>query len=346
MKVTKEDLHRAAAQIHLSPQQADSLWAALEAHGAGSSFNVANVAYYLGAMIVIAAMGWLMTTAWEQFGGGGILLLSLLYAALFAWAGRTLWFGENMHVPGGLLFTMAVCMTPLAIYGLERMLGFWPQGDPGTYRDYHIWVKGSWILMELGTIAAGLLVLRFVQFPFLTAPISFSLWYMSMDLTPIFFGKNDFSWNERLWVSLLFGMLMVAAAYFMDQRTGKDYSFWLYMFGMFAFWGGLSLMESGSEWGKFIYCLINVGLIFLSVFLDRRVFLVLGALGVNGYLGYLAYRVFRDSILFPFVLVVLGILIIFLGVQYQKNRNRFEEALVSWFPESLRELRPANRAPR
>lgn len=346
MELSKEDLQWAASQGIITPQQADALWRAFEARGSSSAFNFANVAYYFGAMIVIAAMGWLMNTAWEEFGGGGILILAVLYAVLFAWAGYSLWLREDLQVPGGLLFTMAVCMTPLAIYGLERLLGMWPQGAPANYRDYHIWVKGSWVFMELGTIAAGLLALRFVRFPFLTAPIAFSLWYMSMDLTPIFFGKDEFSWTERLWVSLLFGMLMLAAAYLMDHRTQKDYSFWLYMFGMFAFWGGLSLMESGSEWGKFVYCLINLSLIVASVFLERRVFLVFGALGVNGYLGYLAYRVFSDSILFPFVLVFLGIAIIFMGVQYQRNRNRLEGAVLDFFPESLRQLRPANRTAR
>jgi hypothetical protein len=39
--------------------------------------------------------------------------------------------------------------------------------------------------MEVGTVAAGLVALRYFRFPFLTAPIAFALWFMSMDLTPL-----------------------------------------------------------------------------------------------------------------------------------------------------------------
>ena len=81
---------------------------------------------------------------------------------------------------------------------------------------------------------------------------------------------------------------MLVVAYWIDQRTSEDYSSWGYLFGLLAFWGGLSLMESGNQWNKFLYCLINVALMLLSVLLQRRVFIVFGALGVFGYLGYLS----------------------------------------------------------
>ncbi|MEP6888403.1 MAG: hypothetical protein ABI945_08785 [Nitrospirales bacterium] len=47
--------------------------------------------------------------------------------------------------------------------------------------------------MEVGTILAAAIALRFIRFPFLTAPIAFTLWYMSMDLTPLFFGQTEYS---------------------------------------------------------------------------------------------------------------------------------------------------------
>ncbi|NJM74210.1 MAG: DUF2157 domain-containing protein [Scytonema sp. RU_4_4] len=203
MKVDKEDFSWAATVGLISPEQAEALWQALSNRASDRpQFNLANVAYYFGALIVISAMGWFMTLGWESFGGGGIFLIASIYALCFVLIGKNLWFEQNLKVPGGLLFTMAVCMTPLAIYGLQRWTGVWPQGDPGSYRNYHIWVKGSWFLMEVGTILASSVALKFVQFPFLTAPIAFSLWYMSMDLTPLLFGQTDFTWQQRLLVSI------------------------------------------------------------------------------------------------------------------------------------------------
>lgn len=344
MKVSKEDLNWAASEGLISTEQVEALWRALESRrGASPKFDLAHVAYYFGALIVISAMGWFMTLGWERFGGGGIFLIAAAYALCFVLAGRTLWYKEHLKIPGGLLFTMAVCMTPLAIYGLERLTGIWPQGDPGVYRGYHIWVKGSWFLMEVGTIIAGVVALRFIRFPFLTAPIAFSLWYMSMDLTPLLFGKTDFTWNERLWVSLWFGLAVLVVAYVIDRRTREDYACWGYLFGMLAFWGGLSLMETGSEFRRFLYGLINVGLMLLSVLLDRRVFIVFGALGVFGYLGHLAYSVFKDSLMFPFVLSVLGIVIIYLGIKYQRHRDVIDRSILGLLPEQLRHLLPRER---
>jgi len=344
MELSRKDLDWAVTQGLVSAEQAEALWTALEQRaGARPPFDLATVSYYFGALIVISAMGWFMTEAWERFGGGGIFLIATIYGVCFVLAGKGLWAKPGLRIPGGLLYAMAVCMTPLAIYGLERLTGIWPQGDPGVYHGYHVWVKGSWLLMEVGTIIAGLVAMRFVRFPFLTAPIAFSLWYMSMDLTPLLFGKMEFSWDERLWVSLCFGLLVLMGAYLVDRKTKEDYAFWGYLFGMLAFWGGLSLMKSNSELNKFLYCLINLGLMVLSVLLQRRVFIVFGALGVFGYLGYLAHRVFRDSLLFPFALSLLGILVIYLGINYQRHREGIERFLLTRVPLGLRRLLPTER---
>lgn len=347
MRITKRDLEWAVGEGLIQPEQAERLWRALEGRpSVRPTFDLAHLAYYGGALIVISAMGWFMTEAWERFGGGGIFLISAVYALCFALAGRIVWYRVGLQVPGGLLFVMTVCMTPLAIYGLERLTGIWPQGDPGIYRGYHIWVKGSWFLMEVGTIAAALIMLRWIRFPFLTAPVAFSLWYMSMDLTPLLFGRNEWSWNERLWVSLWFGLAVLVVAYMVDRRSQEDYAFWFYLFGSLAFWGGLSLMESGTEIKKALYCVINLGLMVLSVLLQRPILVVFGSLGVFGYLGHLAYRVFKDSLLFPFVLSFVGIAVILLGIQYQRHRERIERFVLSRIPATLRHLLPTERGAR
>lgn len=345
MEVTREDLTWAAAEGLITVEQSGALWEALAKRDEGRArFDLPHVAYYFGALVVISGMGWFMTLGWEAFGGLGIFAISTLYALCFALAGRTLWFREGLIVPGGLLFTLAVWMTPLALYGLQRALGLWPQEAPASFRGYHVWVKGCWLVMELGTIVAALVALRFVRFPFLTFPIAFSLWYMSMDLTPLLFGQAEFSWDERLWVSLVFGLLMLVASFVVDRRAREDYAFWLYLFGMLAFWLGLSLMESSSELNKFFYFLINLGLVLVSVLLDRRVFIVFGALGVTWYLGYLSSRVFEDSMLFPVVLSLIGVAIIYLGIKYQRHRERITRFVHSLVPASLRELLPQPRA--
>jgi len=109
-------------------------------------------------------------------------------------------------------------------------------------------------------------------------------------------------------------------------------------------WGGLSLMRSGSELGKFLYLMLNVGMILTGALLGRRVFAVFGGLGVAGYLGYLSHRVFRDSLLFPFALSAIGLAIIAIGVLWQRREAQWSARLRAFLPKALRELLEARAA--
>ena len=323
MNITQAELRAATAAAGVSDEQTDRIWAALGRHAAADGkprFDVANVAYYLGALVVIGAMGWFMNKAWDGMGGPGLAAVAACYAVCFVLGGRTLW-SQGYRIPGGLLFTVAVCMVPLATFGIERWTGYWPATDPGSFADFHPYINGSWVIMEAATIVAGLVALRFWRFPFLTAPIAYSLWYMSMDLADLMSGHRLGDWHAREEITMVFGFAMLLLTYGVDLRGGdQDFTFWGYLFGLLAFWGGLSSLDSHSELEKFVYCLINLALIACSLLLRRRAFIVFGALGFFGYLGHLAYRVFEDSILFPFALSLLGIAIIYLGLQYQRRK--------------------------
>jgi len=342
--VSRKDFGWVVSEGVISEGQAGDLWRALERRNADRPrFDLPHVAYYLGALVVISAMTWFMTLGWERFGGGGILAISLSYAVAFAVAGGLLWRDKGLKVPGGLLVTAAVCMAPLAVYGFESTTGLWLQGMPGEYADFYDYIEGGWFPMEITTVAAGLVALRFYRFPFLTAPVAFALWFMSMDLTPLVYGSSYYEAQGFQTVSLVFGLVVLVGAYLVDRRMEEDYAFWGYLFGMFAFWGGLTLLEGESELDWFFYGLINAGLILLSVLLQRRVFVVFGALGVFGYVGHLAWEIFEDSLLFPFVLSAAGLAIIALGILYSKNRDKIEGAVVRTIPTNIRRLLPMER---
>lgn len=344
MKIEREDLDWAVREEILSAETAENLWRAWQERQRNvPQFNFANVAYYFGALIVIFGMFFYLTLAWESLGGGGIFVLACVYMLIFALAGQHLWFKQDLKIPGGLLTTIAVVMVPLAIYGFQRMVGIWPMGDPGNYGNYHLWVKASWFSMEIGTVLAGLFALRWIRFPFLTVPIAYTLWYMSMDLTPLIFGKEEYTWDERCLVSFWFGIAVIIVAFLIDRRTLRsrgDFAFWLYLSGLLSFWGGLTSMSPQGEWERFLYFLINLFLILLSVILRRRLFVIFGAMGVIGYLGHLAYTVFADSLLFPIAISFGGVLIILGGIQYQKHARTWERWFHQVLPESLLQFLP------
>ncbi len=62
-------------------------------------------------------------------------------------------------------------------------------------------------------------------------------------------------------------------------------------------------------------------MILIGAVLGRRVFAVFGGLGIAGYLGHLSYRVFKDSLVFPFALSLIGLAIIWLGVIWQRRED-------------------------
>lgn len=72
--------------------------------------------------------------------------------------------------------------------------------------------------------------------------------------------------------------------------------------------------------------------------LSRRVFAVFGGLGVAGYLAHLAHAVFRDSLMFPFALTLIGLGLAGLGILWQRHEARLSAWLRSWLPEAVREL--------
>src|SRR5258708_92690 len=124
MNIRKEELLAAAGQTGITNLQAEKLWnTLLEKSENKSTFDLPNVLYYLGAMIVLSALGWFMGTGWEKFGGAGMMAISLAYALLFIVVGNFLWNREKFKTGGGIFITLAVSMTPLAIYGFEQMTG-------------------------------------------------------------------------------------------------------------------------------------------------------------------------------------------------------------------------------
>jgi len=71
--------------------------------------------YYFGALLVIGALGWFITEGWDAFTGWQLATIAAGYAAVFCLVGRRLWLKPLFRIPGGLLVTVAVCMTPLAV---------------------------------------------------------------------------------------------------------------------------------------------------------------------------------------------------------------------------------------
>lgn len=339
MELNRGLLKEATDRGLLSTQQAEQLWLFLSERGQGTpSFRFTHMLYYLGGLLAIGAMSLFMTLGWENFGGGGLFFIALAYAGAGLWLTDFFLNRRGLPIPAGITATFVVALTPLAVYGLQVALGWWPEGR--FYRQYHSLIDWRWLFMELATLACGAIMLWRYRQPFLVMPLAVTFWYMSMDVATYLAGDTGLTWELRRLVSLWLGLLIVLLAFWVDIRTrhDKDYAFWLYLFGLIAFWGGLSLMNSNSEWGKFLYLCINLALIALGAMLSRRSFAVFGGFGVAGYIGHLAHEIFRNSMLFPFALTLIGLGLIYLGIVWQRHETAISQRLRSLLPQPLREL--------
>lgn len=344
IQLSRELIIQAVEKGILTQAQADLLWTFLAEQQAVVAapepqkprFTLTYVLYYFGGMIAIGAMTLFMTLGFEMFGPMSLFFLGAAYSAGALLVSNNL-IKRGLTVPAGILSALSVALVPLAVFGLQKALG--NDLNEWHYRDYTQWIDWHWVSLEISTLLAGVLVLFWQRLPFTLMPVSVTLWFMSMDFAPLLSHNYDPDWKYRKMVSLVFGLGMILMSFYVDIRSRRkaDFGFWLSLFGMLAFWGALSLMDSGSELGKFFYGCLNVFLVFFGALVLRRVFTVFGAIGTATYLGYLAYRVFQMSLMFPFALSALGLGIVWLGIWWQKHEVDISEKYRKLLPRALRE---------
>ncbi|MGH8807210.1 MAG: DUF2157 domain-containing protein [Noviherbaspirillum sp.] len=359
MKFKREDLQAAADAGVLNPAEIDGLLAFLSQRYAQSPqhtarFSGTHILYYLGGMLAICAASLFANLAVEAFGMGALLLLSVLYA-LAAIGIAVKLEKHGFGIPAGIFATLAIALVPLAVYALQHVLGFWADGTHAQhYRDYHRYIDWRWLVMELATLAAGVALLWRFRYPFLTMPIAVTLWYMGMDIVPALVmqagGDPDnwfggATWELRKKVSLAFGLVMLLFAFWVDLRSrkGKDYAYWLYLFGLLTFWGALSMMHAGGLAGKLLYLALNFGLVFIGAVLGRRVFAVFGGIGIALVLGDLSWNLFKDSFAFVLILSLLGFALIGIGLWWSRHEAVLAQRLRALLPDDLRELLEARQ---
>lgn len=338
MNIHRSWFDEAVARGIVTDAQAKALLAFFDGKAVDQpSFRAAHILYYLGGGVAIGAMSWFVTLVWDSWSGWPMLGLGVAFGALgLALTQRFLSRGQRL--PAGVLATFTLALTPLLVYSLQHALGFW--GGESRVRDYQLYIDWRWMLMEFATLIVGAVMVWRYRLPFLLFVVSVTLWYLSMDLVPFLFQVTDYDWELRKLTSVVFGLAMTLLAFWVDVRGSRreDFAFWLYLFGVLTFWGGLSAMNSDSELNKLIYFAINLLMLAVGAALKRRVFAVFAAIGIFGYLYHLADVVFRDSLLFPVALAGIGIGIVFAGVRWQANEQRLQGALAGVLPGPLREL--------
>ena len=343
MKITHAALEQAVDKKIINAKQAEALLDLLKKQPEQeSNFNLTNILYYFGGFLAVGAMLMFMHLGWKAIGSWGVFSLSLLYAAI-AMCLAEKFHQQSLVIPAGICAIFVVLLTPLAIYSFQFGMGWWSADT--IDKDYHLFLLGkwlykwNWLYVEGGTLIVATLSAYRYRYAFMILPIAITLWFTTIDIATLAAGglpNFTFSALESLYV----GVIVVFLAFWVDLRSKltTDYAFWLYLFGVIAFWGGITAQNSNTEWLKFMYLCVNLLMMGVGVILMRKVFDIFGAIGSSIYLGHLTSQVFQNSVIYPLALTIIGFLIIYLGTLWQKNAEFITKTAQSILPKHIQGL--------
>lgn len=329
LNFSNDDLEKWVQEGLIAPEQVTKIRSYIESKGlmeeqsqVGSEqrkgLNFISLAYYFGGFMILLAYTIFMGLEWESLGYTRQIVFSL-GTIVVLWGIGYLFRSKGFQVAGGLLIFVGTGIFPLLVTTIQRALGIWPDTN-FAYRDFYRVVAQTWIPLELISIAISIIVIWRIRFPLVTLLIAFWVWFLSMDITRWINQSSDweFSDAEQI-VSSIMGTGMLFLGVYLQRKTKQDYSFWFYLFGhllLFSFFSSLTLDREGIL--GLIYFAVYLLFVVASVWLQRRIFLVFGAIGCYGYLSYLAFQVFEGALGFVFALGGIGLLMVLSAVGYQK----------------------------
>ncbi len=300
-------------------------------------FNVVTVAYGLGALLVVFASGWFLVDQWSRLGEWGVLAVVAAYAGVLVLAAH--WLARHRFPLAADLATMlAVSLTPLVAWAVLSLTGRWPTiSPPGPLLHNTIWMAWQWVIVDLSLLLVALLVVRRRRIVTLTWPIAVALWATWFHVGQLLLGDDGPIGFDR-WLLLANGCALlfvaerverwqrraatdagVAAGGDASARTvGRDFANAFWVTGLVATAVAYMVIWSRADepW-QHLLPLFSLGLVALSLYLRRRVVLLVGVAGILGYLAFLAEDVFKDYVSFPILLAGFGVLLILATVWTQ-----------------------------
>ena len=287
--------------------------------------NAVTVGYWAGGIAVLFAFGWFLIARWDALGAGGVLALSILYAALFVWAARV--FEQHGFPFAATLGTLlGVGMVPLIAWAALSVAGWWtPPVRPGrSVAGQPLaapWDDLQWLPVELMTVVAALIAIGRRRAGILTLPIAISLAYAGVHVMRLFF-EPDVQWAMGGRVPLVVAVVLLGIGYAADVRAsdGADYAIWFYGLGLLML--AYAMLQFSSESHRITaHATLALALAFCAaaVRLRRRIFLVAAFAGFLAYLAYLTLSEFPNALSLPIALATFGLITIVATVWLQRR---------------------------
>lgn len=294
------------------------------AREAPRGFNAITVAYGVGALAVVFALGWFLADRWQALGNAGVLITSLVYAGAFVAAARV-FTRERFPTAHGVAILLVIATVPLILWSALLTTGLWQPDYAGLCSSLDaafLDCRVQPVVLAASVFVAVLAATRWLRFGPLMIPGAAALAIILVQIAlEVSRGSGGFEMTG--WSYLFAASVLAMLGYETDRRRGReDYGVWLHLAA--AVCAAVVLISLfGSEKGmRHLLLPSAIASMAASLFLRRIVWLVAGLAALFSYLTWLAADVFERAFAFPIILAAVGIAIIIVTVWVQRTYPR------------------------
>ena len=320
--------------------------------------GVVKVFYYIGGIIMLCAMIFLMSHTIQNSTYTMILVLGTVYAVIFGLIGEFLW-RKNEKLPAGILYFLVIATFGFIVLDIEKMTGFFPHfADMDKYPNYWDMCRLPVIVISVLTIEANTFLQKHRQVSLLALPTIVCSYAIYLTIVDSIYGCQNITEKIFYWSSIIFGIGLNIVAFIKDRLTKVDYSKWMYAVGaVVTLWAICLLLYEPTTYYNDTYYneiitnkiqakifLVNLIYLYIGLLIQRKVFSIIGILGVIEYILYMELSRIQDhTTLLTCVVLITGLIILCAGVLYNKNADKVEAFLEKMLPSKIRKYLPQNR---
>ncbi len=221
---------------------------------------------YLGGFTILFATGALLAVLASDHGSGGFALLALLVWAVSVFLAFVVK-GSGHPLTAGLLALTAVAAFVTFAGALLDWIG-WFDPEDEAFAGFNF---GKFVV-ELLTVVATALALRLFRFPLFVFFLAASAWFLVTDLI-----SNGGDWSAI--VSILVGLVILAAAVGIDLGESSRYGLWLHVVAGLTIGGGLLWFFHDGTTDFLLVAVLALAYMAIGDGLARSSWIVLGAWG-------------------------------------------------------------------
>jgi hypothetical protein len=331
VRFSQTDIERWVKDGLITSAQRDAILADLSAHPARAGLDLTTLLYYGGGLLVLLAYSIFLGFQWPFMNSGARVAISGASIVFYAGAATVLTRQAQFRLPGELLQVVSVAVVPLFVFALLDIVGLWPHAPhyyqpPSASHDYELHLAWARMALAGSTLIAAAGAFWWSRSPFVLVAAIVSVTSLCVDVTLQFdpnFYHYELHASQTITIALM-GAATLAGGIAARGRTERDYSLWLYIAGMVGLVVGLGSQAIPSDaapgWG-ILWLMVALGILGLSLVLQERLFAAAGLAGVFAYFAKLVFDVFQSANA-ALALVVLGLLVLGVGMLYQRYNER------------------------